>query len=366
MHVEHLRQFQAGVVEWNAWRAANPAVEPNLSGSDLNQSITKSTLFKRKSTFAGFQQRSAQSYDLRGADLRFSRIWLMELQYANLSNADLEGAELRFCDLQHATLRGANLQRTQLLGCDLRNADLSGARLGATHLGFVTLGANTTAAEIQHVSPSHVDQFTLLNSSPFPDAFTAACHVPPQVLRVAELFRTVKPYRRCFLSYSRRDELFTMYLREALTWHGVPSWFAPADMRNPRLHRDERELERDLYTYVDEADLTLLIASPNILSSAWVGKEFQRALPSKPIVVVLIDTLPTPSSPQWHDAIRRTLSDGIYTQLNPDVYSAGLQEAISRKMMDFRAWRDPVTFAQSFVALLGLLRQPPTNGVASS
>src|SRR5438094_5060097 len=79
------------VASWNAWRAKNIDVRPDLSGAEL-----------RVARLCGA--------DLRGADLH----------EANLCGADLRMANLRGADLHEAQLRGANFEGTRLRDADLR------------------------------------------------------------------------------------------------------------------------------------------------------------------------------------------------------------------------------------------------------
>ena len=83
---EHVALLKQGVAAWNAWRAENRNIRPNLSGAHLSEE------------------------NLRGADL---------------STAILRGAVLRAAKLGKANLRLANLSET-----DLRWANLSKAKLG--------------------------------------------------------------------------------------------------------------------------------------------------------------------------------------------------------------------------------------------
>ncbi|MFN7936526.1 MAG: pentapeptide repeat-containing protein [Bryobacteraceae bacterium] len=71
----HFELLTGGVEQWNAWRAANYIIQPDLSQSDL------------------------KGLDLKGANF-FD---------ADLSSADLTGANLQRCDLSHSRLRNTKL-----------------------------------------------------------------------------------------------------------------------------------------------------------------------------------------------------------------------------------------------------------------
>ena len=76
---EHVALLKQGVEVWNAWRKANPDIEPDLSNANL-----------------------------RGANLSDANLVGANLSGANLSSANLSGA-----DLVDANLSGANLARAR-------------------------------------------------------------------------------------------------------------------------------------------------------------------------------------------------------------------------------------------------------------
>jgi pentapeptide repeat protein len=105
---DHLLVLKKGVAAWNAWRASNPGIKPDLAAASL----------------AG---RKLQEIDLRGADLKGGILNGCDLSGANLSNAQLGEATLRDGILAGAILYGATLRRSDCRGAFLRWADLSRA-----------------------------------------------------------------------------------------------------------------------------------------------------------------------------------------------------------------------------------------------
>jgi hypothetical protein len=117
---DHILQLEGGADAWNAWRKANPCIEPDFS-------------------CANFRQADVDAQNLRGAD--FSKVNLSganlveaflhqaNLVGANLSEANLHGANLVEAKLSEANLRGANLNQATLVDTDLRGADLTGCRV---------------------------------------------------------------------------------------------------------------------------------------------------------------------------------------------------------------------------------------------
>ena len=308
-------RLQSGVVSprryqtetWNEWRRQHPKICPNLSNAVLNSLASKSTLDSEKYIFRHFQKRDFQGLDLHDADLHGAKLWNCDLSGVDLRGANLSGAEVRRSQLKNADLRGADLRNTQFLRSDLSGAQLEGSTFGKTHFGFTTLTNIQGLTQVQHRDKSDIDQFSIIASMPLPTPFLSACGVPAHTVRMAELYTRSHSYYTCFISYSRRDTLFVSKLRDELTRAGVPSWFAPQDMRDEKFQSDKVELERDLDTYVDAAERVLLVISPNILASNWVGKEFQRALSFTSVIPILIENMPVPGSPAWDTPIAQTM-----------------------------------------------------------
>jgi curved DNA-binding protein CbpA len=108
-NARHAAKLSEGAEAWNAWRAANPGIAPDLS--DL------------KPPAEGRHFDGAQPVDLSGANLRRATLAGADLSHARLANADLSGADLRAANLAHADLGGAHLA-----GADLSGAWLCGVR----------------------------------------------------------------------------------------------------------------------------------------------------------------------------------------------------------------------------------------------
>jgi uncharacterized protein YjbI with pentapeptide repeats len=94
--LDHRVILERGVEEWNAWRAREPDVDP-----DLRRAV------------------------LRDVDLSGANLCKADLSFANLQRARLAGA-----DLASAVLRKAHLSGADLRNANLRGADLSDAVLG--------------------------------------------------------------------------------------------------------------------------------------------------------------------------------------------------------------------------------------------
>ena len=152
---EHLALIQQGVTVWNAWRAKEPSVRPDLSGADLSEAdlsgaalfeadfreanLTKANLSEANLTKAWLGQANLSEADLTGANL--TKAWLGDaiLAKADLFEANLTEAILSGADLSEADLRGANLTKAWLSDAILHEANLSRANLHEGHLGEASL-----------------------------------------------------------------------------------------------------------------------------------------------------------------------------------------------------------------------------------
>lgn len=372
MTKEHLHKLLYETETWNDWRQQNLHIRPDLSRAVINSLAAKSTLDRVNGPFRIFQERTYQDIDFLYSDLHLAKFSTCNLNRPNFVGADLKGAEFRRCRLEEADFRGADLRKTQFLVSDIKGAHFEDAIFGNTYFGASQLTDIKGFEQSLHKSDSNVDQFTIINSYPLPDSLLKACNVNSYTTRMAEWFiQNNQPYDRCFISYSRKDETFVGYLHEALTRTGVPSWFAPKDMRNEKLHPDKIELERELFINVDVVDCFLLIISPNIIPSAYVTKEYQRAKNKIKIIPLLIEDIPAFNSSEWKTLIakrvktEKTLSrrNKSYPALSPDEYSDLMMNITSvEQKLNFRHWLDPSVFAQQLPQLLKFLqRKLPTS-----
>jgi uncharacterized protein YjbI with pentapeptide repeats len=106
----HITILDLGVNRWNDWRRRNPAIQPQLSSTDLTS-------------------RQLPGIDLSGADLKGTDLRYADLSGANLFRADLYQARLWRANLSEANLAEADLSSSNLNRVVLKNADLSRAIL---------------------------------------------------------------------------------------------------------------------------------------------------------------------------------------------------------------------------------------------
>src|SRR3984885_1184714 len=151
---EHLALLLQGVDVWNAWRAKEPSVRPDLSKADL----LRANLRKANLGGADLNEANLGGANLRGADLHRADLREADLTGANLRGTNLGGANLGAANLSRAYLGGADLDGANLDGADLRAADLSQASLRKANLGGAKLrgadvrGANLSTANLSQAS----------------------------------------------------------------------------------------------------------------------------------------------------------------------------------------------------------------------
>lgn len=122
---EHVALLRQGTDAWNAWRAENSDIQPDLSGADLfGADIPGAHLF---------------GANLRGANLFGADLNQAYIGGADLSGANLNGAHISMADLVGTDLSGADLSRARLIEANLRGANLRGANFRAANLEFANL-----------------------------------------------------------------------------------------------------------------------------------------------------------------------------------------------------------------------------------
>jgi uncharacterized protein YjbI with pentapeptide repeats len=166
---EHLALLQQGVDVWNAWRAKEPSVRPDLSSSDLTEAhlsganLTGADLNGADLSEADLSEANLREVNLKGAKLQDANLERAHLNAAHLGAADLSGANLSEADLHNADLSGATLSWAMLSGAKFFAADLSGANLTTSFLTGTDLSnahlfaANLSRAHLSGANLSYAD-----------------------------------------------------------------------------------------------------------------------------------------------------------------------------------------------------------------
>jgi uncharacterized protein YjbI with pentapeptide repeats len=145
---EHVALLKQGVDAWNAWRADEPMIRPDLGGMIL----TEANLSGANLVNTYLVKANLDRANLSEAFLSFANLGHASLREANLSGAKLAGADLAGADASRANFSRATLPQAFLVMVNLCEANLSGADLGAgVNLMNATLtGANLTGANLEH------------------------------------------------------------------------------------------------------------------------------------------------------------------------------------------------------------------------
>jgi predicted phage terminase large subunit-like protein len=168
-NAEHLDLLRQGVAVWNAWRAKEPSIRPNLreanlNGADLSRAnlsganLVKADLGGANLSGTNLGKAHLGGAILSGANLREAMVAGAYLGGANLDKANLSAANLREVNFNWAKLSGANLREGNLVlanltRSDLSEADLSGANLqGSILLGTDFMGADLSGCRVYGVS----------------------------------------------------------------------------------------------------------------------------------------------------------------------------------------------------------------------
>ena len=131
---EHLEFLRQGVEVWNAWRAKEPSIVPDLSEANL----VGANLGGANLVVANLSEADLSEAFLNAANLTFAN-----LSRANLSGASLNGASLFDAFLNGANLNGANLAGATLVRADLTNALLTGCSVYGVSAWDVKFGEGT-------------------------------------------------------------------------------------------------------------------------------------------------------------------------------------------------------------------------------
>ncbi len=303
---EHLAKLKEGVEVWNTWREENEGVLVDLSEADLHEA------------------------KLTGANL----------ERANLSRANLYGAKLIGADLNGADLRGADLDRADLFGAilngaDLREANVENAYLAETVFANTNLSGTKGLDQCHHLGPSVLDHRTLAKSGDLPIAFLRGCGLPQAYIDyLPSLLGKPFEFYTCFISFTEKDDAFSLRLYNDLQGEGVRCW----------RWKEDAKIGRTLMRSIDEAvrlyDKLIVICSEESLCSPPVIREIERALQKE-------DALARQGKePEVLFPLR--LDDYIFDTW--DHYRKA--DVIQKNVGDFRRWNDHDAYQQSFDRLL--------------
>lgn len=149
----HVKKLVQGPAAWNAWRARDPSIIPDLTAA-------APTLGQRQMGFSHGGPINLRYALLQDADFRFATLTAADLEGANLARANLTEARLDGANLTAADLSDASLDKADFNGAVLERTNLAGASLrGARHLTraqlWQAMGDANTALPDDLICPPH-------------------------------------------------------------------------------------------------------------------------------------------------------------------------------------------------------------------
>jgi hypothetical protein len=330
---EHLAFLMQGAGAWNKWRAENPNLQPDLSGSDLRR-VDLIDAVLRRVNFAGADLRGQNFVDcnLQGVNLNSANLARADLSCACVTDSDLSDARCRKVCFESANLGWSTFSNTDFDGAEFAytsfcNVDLSTARLQrAKHLGPSTVGTDTvvrTALGIQFGSEA---QETV-------ERFFRDCGLDDQDIENFQRHVKSSPrYRSAFICYARKDQEFVETLYARLKSAGVRCWI---DVEQRVIGA---MLEGHLREAVRDHDRVILCCSEwALLHSKWVKRElrhaFKRERETGAFVILPLDL------------------DGYVGRRRSDI----AKEISERDCIDFTGWRDSGAFEAGLATLMSAL-----------
>jgi hypothetical protein len=354
---EHLAILRQGVEAWNAWRAANPGVVPDLRIADLSEARL------RGMNFYGANLRMSRLIwaDLRETDFQYANLGRCDLREAdlhkaNLRKADLHGAHFTGTHLREAELSDADLSKADFNGTDLRGANLTRALVAFTIFGNLDLREVLGLESILHDGPSTLGADTFIKSrGKIPEVFLRGCGVPESFIDyLPSLIGAMEPiqFYSCFISYSTKDEEFAKRLHSKMRDNNIRVWFANEDLKGG--HKLHEQIDEAIRVY----DKLILVLSPQSINSKWVRDEVRRTRKAeltggrrKFFPITLMDY--------------KKLTD--WECIDPETGTDLAAEIREYYIPDFRLWKNHNAFEAAFAKLLEGLKavdEPPAPRVA--
>ena len=254
----HLKVLEKGVSQWNEWRKENPAITPDLTGSNL---------FRQRLTGVDFSGTNLSNSNLTGCIMSLSNI-----SYANLKSCRLLGAIVSGCDLTNSNFSYSSLVEANFNQSNFTNSDLSNVWLYETNFANANLSGVKGLLTVKHLRSSTIDHRTIYKSKDIPIEFLRGCGLPEFIIEnVNKIKGDINQYHSCFISYSSKDEVFVTKLYRNLQENGIRCWFAPEDMEIGA------KIRHSIDQAIIEHDKLLLVLSDTSVNSQWVEQEVERA-----------------------------------------------------------------------------------------
>lgn len=316
----------------------------DLSGIDFTTSVFHGA-FNTVLIGADFRNAQLRGCNFKSVDLACSNLRGSDLSCADLSDSNLYSALLESTNLDGAILDGANLVSAELHETHIGGASFANARFGMTsHIGL-DLSRARSLGEVEHVHPSAFDSDTfrltangMVHASELERSeilrFFLSAGVDEQVLSVVRSW-IGKPieFFSAFISHSSLDKLFARRLYDDLRGLGVKCWFDEKQV----LPGDDilAEIDRGVRVW----DRLILVCSANSLCARtgwWVEQELHRAFEKE-------RSMREKVGKPYLAFIPITIDDYVFSSWN----SPNRAIVLTRKVGDFRNWKNPDSYADA-------------------
>lgn len=338
---EHLRVFGYGVKLWNEWRRVNLGIKPDLRNAGfLGIDLARADLSRTDLSGAKFCEARLLNVDFQGAklinvDMREADLTGSNLKNSDIQEADLSGANLSRANLSETNFTNTDLRWADLSGADLTNANIEKARLGHTKLTDIDLSSVKGMNTVRHEGPSIIGIDTIYRSKGnIPTKFLRDAGVPENfIIFMGSLVGAAFDFYSCFISYSIQDRVIAERLHADLQTAGVRCWYFPEDAQWGQPVWGE--IDRSINAY----DKLVVICSTDSLQSGPVNREIERALQRE-------------DRDHRHVLFPIRLDEYIFENWQHP-RKADVQ---SKVIGDFRDWKNPDSYKQSFARLVRDLR----------
>jgi len=363
---EHVRILKQGTMVWNAWRAANHQVKPDLTeahlkGLDLNRAYLRDAILIE----ANLSNTNLNTASLRWADLTNARVHGADLSgaslnYAILRKSDFTGtnfmgaelvsvdfqssnlAETNFCeaDLIKVNLHEAVLRKASFTATRFRETDFSESELDETIFGLTGLTDCKGFDTVKVKGRCSIDFQTLRASRNLPKSFLLKIGLPENYINYLPDFFDENPIRMypVFLSHSWQNKDFASKLYEALIARGVQVWYDEKKMK------PGDDIYESLSRGIEVYDKMILVCSqPSLSESWWVDREIDRILAKE-------RQLQKERGKRINLLIPIRIDDHIFE------WDGAKGEEVRRYIIgDFRYWQDEAKFQKALDELIAAL-----------
>ena len=178
---EHIAILRQGADVWNAWRAENPALLPDIEG----ESFVYEDLSGANLSDMSFHHQVLSGATLVGTIFDRAYLGHGDLSDSDVSNASFKGADLSCANLYGSSARGADFSEAVLREVSLKDADLQGATFRGSDMTRVYLvDTDLTKACLEKVIGLNADQLAQAASLDGVSGLDAA--MQEQLRRLAE------------------------------------------------------------------------------------------------------------------------------------------------------------------------------------